>query len=147
MPNSKQPNHIIAIGASAGGMEEINRFFEHTLLDEVSYVIIQHLSPDLKSRMAELLTKHSKLKVKEAEDKMLVKCNQVYIIPSDKFMTISEGRLHLTNKEKKAGPHLTINVFFNSLAAAMGEDAIGVILSGTGSDGTEGAEAIKKAVG
>ena len=147
MPNPKQPHHIIAIGASAGGMDEINRFFDHTPLDEVSYIIIQHLSPDFKSRMVDLLARHSKLKVKEAEDDMWVECNQVYLIPSDKYMTISNDRLHLTNKEKKHGPHLTINAFFNSLASARGKDAIGVILSGTGSDGSEGVEAIKKAGG
>lgn len=147
MPNPKQPHHIIAIGASAGGMDEINRFFDHTPLDEVSYVIIQHLSPDFKSRMVDLLARHSKLQVKEAEEDMLVECNQVYLIPSDKYMTISNGRLHLTVKGKKQGPHLTINAFFNSLASARGKDAIGVILSGSGSDGSEGVESIKKGGG
>ncbi|MEO8764389.1 MAG: chemotaxis protein CheB [Ginsengibacter sp.] len=145
--NLNQPHHIIAIGASAGGMDEINSFFDHTPLDEVSYILIQHLSPDFKSRMAEILSRHSKLQVKEAEDKMWVECNQVYLIPSDKYMTVSKGRLHLTKKEKKGGPHLTIDTFFNSLALAMGKDAIGIILSGTGADGSEGVEAIKKAGG
>lgn len=140
----KQPHHIIAIGASAGGMDEINHFFDHTPMDEVSYIIIQHLSPDFKSRMVDLLARHTSLKVKEAEDDMWVECNQVYLIPSDKFMTIHEGRLHLTDKGKKDGPHLTINTFFNSLASARGKDAIGVILSGNGSDGSEGVGAIKK---
>ena len=121
MPGPKQPHHIIAIGASAGGMSEINLFFDHTPLDEVSYVIIQHLSPDFKSRMADLLARHSKLKVKEAEDDMRVECNQVYLIPSDKYMTISNDRLHLTNKAKKHGPHLTIDAFFKSLALARGK--------------------------
>src|SRR6476620_8102802 len=147
MASSKQPHHIIAIGASAGGMEEIIHFFANTPLDEVSYIIIQHLSPDFKSRMAELLTTHSKLKVKEARDGMCVECNQVYVIPSYKFMTISDNRLHLTNKIKKNAPHLTINAFFNSLALANGKDAIGIILSGTGSDGSEGVESIRKAGG
>jgi len=71
------PHHIIAIGASAGGMEEINSFFDHTPLDGVSYIIIQHLSSDFKSRMVELLRRHSKLVVTEAEDGVKVKCNQV----------------------------------------------------------------------
>src|SRR5664279_6059625 len=117
MPNPKRPHHIIAIGASAGGMDEINHFFDHTPLDEVSYIIIQHLSPDFKSQMVSLLARHSKLKVSEAEDNMWVDCNQVYLIPSDKYMTISNDRLHLTEKGKKQGPHLTINTFFNSLAS------------------------------
>jgi two-component system CheB/CheR fusion protein len=147
MLKDQSPHHIIAIGASAGGMEEINSFFDHTPLDGVSYIIIQHLSADFKSRMVELLARHSKLKVKEAENGMLVNCNQVYLIPNDKFMTISDSKLYLTDKEKIPGPHLTINRFFNSLAVDSGVKAIGIILSGLGSDGTEGIKAIKKAGG
>jgi two-component system CheB/CheR fusion protein len=141
------PHHIIAIGASAGGMEEINSFFDHTPLDGVSYVIVQHLSPEFKSRMVELLAKHSKLIVEQAENEMAVQSNQVYLIPSDKFMTIKDNKLYLTDKEKIKGPHLTINTFFNSLALDCGKKAIGVILSGLGSDGTEGIMSIKKAGG
>ncbi|MBB6130369.1 chemotaxis protein CheB [Mucilaginibacter lappiensis] len=141
------PHHIIAIGASAGGMEEINSFFDHTPLDGVSYIIIQHLSADFKSRMVDLLARHSKLIVEEAEDGMKVQCNQVYLIPSNKYMTIRGGSLYLTEKEKIKGPHLTINTFFESLAANDGKKAIGIILSGLGSDGTEGIKAIKKAGG
>jgi len=142
-----RPHHIIAIGASSGGMEEINSFFDHTPLDGVSYVIIQHLSPDFKSRMVELLARHSKLVVEQAEDAMDVKCNQVYLIPSDKFMTIQDNKLYLKAKEKVRAPHLTINTFFNSLAQDYGKKAIGVVLSGLGSDGTEGIIAIKNAGG
>ena len=141
------PHHIIAIGASAGGMEEINVFFEHTPLDGIAYIIIQHLSPDFRSRMVELLTKHSKLQVLEAKNNMQVACNCIYLIPSDKFMTISDNCLLLTDKEKQKAPHLTINTFFNSLAADYGNKAIGIILSGLGSDGTQGAISIKKAGG
>jgi len=141
------PHHIIAIGASAGGMEEINSFFDHTPLDGVSYVIVQHLSSDFKSRMVDLLARHSKLVVEQAEDGMKVECNQVYLIPSNKYMTISGGNLYLTEKEKIQGPHLTINTFFDSLAANYGKKAIGIILSGLGSDGTEGIRAIKNAGG
>jgi len=141
------PHHIIAIGASAGGMEEINSFFDHTPLDGVAYVIIQHLSSDFKSRMVELLDKHSKLAVSEAEDGSEIKSNQVYLIPNDKFMTISGGRLRLSEKAEVKGPHLTINAFFTSLAADCGNKAIGIVLSGLGSDGTEGLKSIKKAGG
>jgi len=144
---TSDPHHIIAIGASAGGMEEINTFFDHTPLDGVSYLIVQHLSSDFKSRMVELLARHSKLAVKEAEDGMKIQSNQVYLIPNDKFMTLRGHRLHLTGKEKGQTPHLTINMLFNSLAKDCGKKAIGVILSGLGSDGTEGIKAIKKAGG
>src|SRR5476651_746946 len=105
----KIPNYIIAIGASAGGMEEINAFFDHTPLDGVSYIIIQHLSSDFKSRMVELLAKHSKLVVKEAENGQTVKSNEVYLIPNDKYMIIKDNKLFLTGKEKTNSPHLTIN--------------------------------------
>ncbi|MEO6522951.1 MAG: chemotaxis protein CheB [Mucilaginibacter sp.] len=142
-----EPHHIIAIGASAGGMDEINSFFDHTPLDGVSYIIIQHLSSDFKSRMVELLARHSKLVVKEAENGMTVVCNEVYLIPHDKFMTINDGTLYLTEKNQVKGPHLTINTFFNSLAADCGKKSIGIILSGLGSDGTEGVKSIKKAGG
>ncbi|HTD42402.1 MAG TPA: chemotaxis protein CheB, partial [Mucilaginibacter sp.] len=135
------------IGASAGAMEEINSFFDHTPLDGVSYIIIQHLSSDFKSRMVELLGRHSKLLVKEAENGMVVNCNEVYLIPNDKFMTIIDGALYLADKEHIKGPHLTINTFFNSLATDYGKKAIGIILSGLGNDGTDGIKAIKKAGG
>lgn len=138
------PQHIIAIGASAGGMDEINSFFDHTPSDGVSYIVIQHLSKDFKSRMAELLARHSKLAIQEAENGTIVECNQVYLIPSDKFMTIHKGRLHLTDKTKEQLPHLTIDTFFNSLALDCGKKAIGVVLSGLGRDGTEGVKAIKR---
>lgn len=142
-----KPHYIIAIGASAGGMEEINVFFDNTALDSVSYVIVQHLSPVFKSRMVELLARHSKLVVKEAENEMQVQCNEVYLIPSDKYMIIVDGRFYFSAKTDSKAPHLTINKFFNSLAAYCGEKAIGVVLSGMGSDGTEGAIAIKNAGG
>jgi len=108
---STAPDYIIAIGASAGGMEEINSFFDHTPLDGVAYVIIQHLSADFKSRMKELLARHSKLEIREAANDMSVKSNQVYLIPNDKYMTIQGGRLWLTEKDEIKGPHLTINRF------------------------------------
>lgn len=108
---------------------------------------MQHLSPDFKSHIVELLSKHSKLQVKQAENNMLVISNVVYLIPNNKFMTINSGHLLLTDKGKNNGPNLTINTFFNSLAADCGNTAIGVVLSGLGADGTEGIIAIKNAGG
>ena len=147
MPTPESQQYIIAIGASAGGLREINTFFDYTPLDGVSYVIIQHLSADYKSVMSSLLARHSKLKVFEAEDNMMVETNKVYLIPSKNYMTINGGRLLLTDKHKTGAPHLTINTFFNSLALDKGDKAIGIILSGTGSDGSKGIEAIKKCGG
>lgn len=145
--NMNGPEFIIAIGASAGGMEEINTFFDHTPLDSVAYIIIQHLSPDFKSRMVELLARHSKLLVLEAEEGLEIRSNIVYLIPNDQYMTVKEGRLRLSPKGNDRAPHLTVNTFLKSLAADHGKQAIAVILSGLGTDGTEGVKAIKKAGG
>ncbi len=140
-------HHIVSIGASAGGIEEITSFFDQKPLDGVSYVVIQHLSPDFRTRMAELLARHLHLVIREAENGMLVETDHVYIIPNDKYMTILKGRLYITGKGTGHHPHLTINKFFNSLAADQGEKAIGIILSGMGKDGTEGILSIKNAGG
>jgi len=145
--NSVTPHHVIAIGASAGGIEEIHKFFDYTPLDGVCYVIVQHLSQEFKSRMKELLAKHSKLLVVEAVQDMVVQSNMVYLIPNNMFMTIKNGQLDLVAKKEFPTPHLTINAFFESLASDAGVKAIGIILSGLGSDGTEGIRAIKYAGG
>lgn len=88
-----EPHHIIAIGASAGGVEEIDSFFDHPPLEGVSYIVIRDLSADFKSKIVKLLTRHTKLVVKKAANGMKVSSNQVYIIPNDKLMTIRDGRL------------------------------------------------------
>ncbi|WMN11921.1 CheR family methyltransferase [Marivirga salinae] len=134
--------YIIAIGASTGGMEAIHTLFDHTPTDDVSYVILQHLSPDYKSFMAELLEKHSKLKICEVENETYVKPNQVYLLPKGKNMTIQNKILHLTDRESEH--NTTIDVFLNSLAEDQKEKSIAVILSGMGEDGTKGISAIKK---
>jgi two-component system CheB/CheR fusion protein len=139
--------YIIAIGASAGGLEAISAFFDYTPLDAVSYIIIQHLSSDFKSQMAHILAPHSKLQVIEAVENVDIKPNTVYLIPSSKFMVVENGRLILSDKKDQPRPHMTIDYFFSSLAKERGSKAIGIILSGTGNDGTKGIEAIKKAGG
>ncbi len=156
MPNSSKPLekdpgttrenkdlYIIAIGASAGGMEAIHLLFDNTPEDGASYVIIQHLSPDHKSFMAELLAKHSKLQITEAENGMFIKPNLVYLMPKGKNMTIKKRKLHLTDS-KAIQPNTAIDIFLDSLAEDQGDKSIAVILSGTGTDGTKGIAAIKK---
>jgi two-component system CheB/CheR fusion protein len=138
-------NYIIGIGASAGGLEAINDFFQNTPMDtNCSFVLIQHLSPDHKSLMSELLSKHTQMKVFEAEDNMSMEPNCIYLLPSKKSMTIKYGKLQLHDKIKNMQPNNAIDIFFNSLAEENQSNAIGVILSGTGTDGTKGLEAIKK---
>jgi two-component system CheB/CheR fusion protein len=139
--------YVIAIGASAGGIEAISNFFDHTPTDAVSYVLVQHLSADFKSHMAQILAPHSKLQIIEVTNNTVIETNRVYLIPSAKYMTVKNGRLMLTDKKDRQPPHLTIDHFFSSLAEDCGEKAIGVILSGTGHDGSTGVQAIKNAGG
>lgn len=139
--------YIIAIGASSGGLEAISAFFDYTPLDSVSYIIIQHLSADFKSQMAQLLDRHSKLQVVEAIENVDIKSNTVYLIPSSKFMVVKDGRLILSDKKDQPRPHMTIDYFFSSLAKERGNKAIGIILSGTGDDGSQGIQEIKQAGG
>lgn len=139
--------YIIAIGASAGGLEAISAFFDYTPLDSVSYIVIQHLSEDFKSQMVHILAQHSKLQVIEAVENVDIKTNTVYLIPSSKFMVVENGRLILTDKKDQPRPYMTIDYFFSSLAKERGNKSVGVIFSGTGSDGSKGIQAIKKAGG
>ncbi len=136
--------YVIGIGASAGGLEAINEFFDNFPQDTgFSFVVIQHLSPDYKSLMSELLAKHTKMKVKEAGEGMELQPNCIYLIPTKKLLTLSKGRFHLTDKERNNHPNTAIDVFFDSLARDKGENAVAIILSGTGSDGSRGIEVIK----
>ena len=147
MAKADDRQYIIAIGASAGGLEAISAFFDHTPVDAVSYILIQHLSPDFKSQMAQILSRHSKLEIVEVTDQIEIESNKVYLIPSSKFMSVKNGRLILSDKKDKLRPHLTIDYFFTSLAEERGDKAIGIILSGTGNDGSIGIENIKRAGG
>jgi two-component system CheB/CheR fusion protein len=140
--------HIIGIGASAGGMEAIHDLFDYMAPNTgFSFVVIQHLSPDHKSLLAELLSKHTQMRVLEATDNLTAEPNCIYVIPSKKSMTIQNGRLQLDDKLKSRMPNHSIDVFFESLAKDQKDKSVGIILSGTGTDGTKGLEAIKRAGG
>ncbi|HEY0742732.1 MAG TPA: chemotaxis protein CheB, partial [Chryseosolibacter sp.] len=139
---------IVAIGASAGGLEAIHSFFD-SMPESIncSFVIIQHLSPDHKSLLVELVGRHTHMHVLEARHQASIKANCVYIIPNNKFLTILNGKLMLSDKPPAKAPNNAIDVFLYSLAEDRKEDAIAIILSGTGTDGTKGIEAIKDAGG
>jgi two-component system CheB/CheR fusion protein len=141
--------YIVAVGASAGGLESIHEFFDNlTDSGNLSFVIIQHLSPDYKSLLVELVAKHTDMKVYEAVHDTEVKNSCIYVIPPKKLMTISGGRIQLSDKiPGDRGPNTAIDHFFHSLANDKGEKAIAIILSGTGTDGTRGAESVKAAGG
>ena len=142
------PFFVAGLGASAGGLEALGSFFEAMPDDSgIAFVVIQHLSPDHKSMMAELLGRNTRMPVCQAEDGMPVEPNHVYLIPPKKCLTIFHGKLVLTEWDSNKGPNLPIDLFFSSLAEDHGERAIAIALSGTGSDGTRGIRAIKEAGG
>jgi len=135
---------VVGIGASAGGLEAINELFDNIPEGKgLAYVVIQHLSPNYKSLMDELLAKHTKLKIIKAEEGRFLEPNCIYLIPNKNNMIIKGGRLHLIDKPKSSVPNNAIDVFFESMAEDMGNRTVGVVLSGTGSDGTKGISAIK----
>ncbi|KOR29741.1 chemotaxis protein CheR, partial [Achromatium sp. WMS2] len=145
---SSTPMYYVAVGASAGGLEAIEAFFKHMPLDTgLAFILVQHLSPDYKSLMPELLENRTEIPVFRAENNMQVLANHIYLITPRKNLTIFHGRLLLQDQERSGGLNLPIDIFFKSLSEDQGEKAIGIILSGTGSDGTRGARAIKEVGG
>src|SRR5688572_8324940 len=143
---SKDTGHyIIGIGASAGGLEAIHEFFDHMPeTANMSFVIIQHLSPDYKSLLVELVSRHTHMKVYEAEDKLQIRKNCIYVIPNNKMITVRNNHLMLEEKKQTQAPNNAIDIFLWSLASEKKKHGIAIILSGTGSDGTKGIEEIKK---
>lgn len=142
---SPVPGYVVGIGASAGGFEALELFFDAMPSDSgIAFAVVQHLSPDHKSLMVELLSRHTGMKVLQAEDGMPLEANTVFLIPPRKVMTVSQGRLRLADKADRPLPSFPIDIFFNSLAESLGDRAAGVILSGTGSDGTRGIRALKE---
>lgn len=139
-----QPSSIvIGIGASAGGLEALQQFFSYMPPNSgLSFVVVQHLSPDYKSLMADILGKHTEMSVCQAENRMAVEPDTVYLIPPKKYMTIKDGRLILS--EAPGSLNHPIDAFFASLAAEKREHSIAVVLSGTGSDGTNGVKMVKE---
>ena len=136
---------IVGIGASAGGLEAFQSFFACTGPDTgMAYVLVQHLSPDHKSMLAEILGKSTSMPVTEAVDGMKVTANHVFVIPPDATMTIKGGRLQIVKPAPPRQTRRPIDTFFQSLAADQGENAVCIILSGTGSDGTLGSAAIRE---
>lgn len=139
--------YVVAVGASAGGLEALERFFRHCPADTgAAFVVIQHLSPDHKSMMHDLLGRYTAMPVRVVEDGLPIEANRVYLIPPGTIMRIASERFRLSPKS----PHLLtlpIDIFLNSLADAVGSRAIGVILSGTGSDGSRGGAAVNAAGG
>ena len=137
---------IVGIGASAGGLAAFEAFFSGMPTDRdpgMAFVLVQHLAPDHKSILTELIRRYTRMEVFEVEDGMKVQPNCTYIIPPNRDMAFLNGALQLLEPSAQRGMRLPIDFFFRSLAQDQHERAIGIVLSGTGSDGTLGLRAIK----
>jgi two-component system CheB/CheR fusion protein len=137
---------VVGIGASAGGLAAFEAFFSAMppgVDPGMAFVLVQHLSPDHKSLLSELVKRYTRMQVFEVQNGMVVKPNCAYIIPPNRDLTLAEGSLWLSEHAESRGPRLTIDHFFRSLAEAQRERAICVVMSGTGSDGTLGLRAVK----
>jgi len=139
---------IIGMGASAGGLEAFEQFFRAMPPDSgMAFVLVSHLDPSHVSLLTEILQRSTAMPVVEAKDQMLVEPDTVYVIQPNREMVIFRGLLHLTVPEASHGLRMPIDIFLRSLADEQGEQAIGIILSGTGTDGTLGLRAIHGAGG
>jgi len=136
---------IAALGASAGGLEAFEKFFKHMPSDAgIAFVVVQHLAPDHPSVLPELLAKYTKMAVEQAQDGETVIPNRVYIIPPGATLTIKNNVLQVTAPAEARGHRTPIDSLFSSLAEDRGENAVCIMLSGTGTDGTVGLRAIKE---
>ncbi len=134
---------IVGLGASAGGLEAFEQFFRHLPADSgMAFVLVPHLDPSHASMLTEILQRTTSMPVVEAEDQMAVAPNQVYVIPPNRDMALFHGALQLSVPERPRGQRMPIDAFLRSLAEDQEEWAVGIILSGTGTDGTLGLRAI-----
>ncbi len=139
---------VVAIGASAGGLEAITQLLQNLSSDTgMAFIYVQHLSPDHKSLLTTLLSKKTKMNVQEVEGIKKMEPNNLYVIPYDKEIEVTNGHIKLIPRPKNKATNLSIDVLFSSLAETHGNNVIGIILSGNGSDGTRGLKEIKLAGG
>jgi two-component system CheB/CheR fusion protein len=134
----------VAIGASAGGLEAYKEFFHALPPDtEMAFVLVQHLDPSHESMLTEIIAKATRMPVEEVKAGTAIRPNRVYVIPPNALMSLADGVFQLSPRGKTPGQHLTVNFFMHSLAQERKSGAIGIVLSGTGADGTAGMEDIK----
>ena len=144
-PDEENTEHpIVGIGTSAGGLAALKTFLEAVPANSgMAYVIIQHLDPRHESLTAQLLDPHTDMPVRQAEEGTPVEVDHVYVIPPNAYLTMRDDRLSLSEPVLERGVRMPIDHFFRSLAEARQQAAIGILLTGTGSDGTQGVKAIK----
>ncbi len=148
--SSSEPSPIVVgIGASAGGLAAFRELMEVLPADEnLAYVLIQHLDPDHKSLLSELLGRNTSMSVCEAQDNVVIEKGHVYVIPAGVFLVVREGRLrHVERRHAPTGGRMAVDTFFKSMAEELGERAVAIVLSGAGSDGAAGVRAVKAAGG
>lgn len=134
-----RPAYTVGVSASAGGLEALERLFQSMPDDTgMAFVVVQHLSPDFKSLMNELLSRWTKMPICTAVNDTFVEANHIYLMPPKTEMIISDGRLLLSSGERKNELRLPIDLFFRSLARDSNTQAVAIVLSGTGSDGSRG---------
>ena len=139
--NTRDKNFfVVGVGASAGGLRALEEFFENMPADsDAAFVVIQHLSPDFKSLMKELLERYTKMEVYRVEDGMELKPNCIHLIPPGTNLVIQQRKLYFQPQDRnRPKPNFPIDIFLQSLAEDVGDRAVGIILSGSGSDGSEG---------
>lgn len=142
------PVRIVGIGASAGGLQALEEFLGATPSDSgMAYIVVQHLDPTQPALLAELLQRITEMPVHEAAHDMQITADTVYVIPPNSELSVDGNALRLDQPLEPRGLRLPVNVLFSSLASTRGEQSIAVILSGMGSDGTLGMQAVKAAGG
>ncbi len=142
------PSFLVGLGASAGGLEALEKFFRATPIDTgMAFVVIQHLSPDFRSLMDELLARFTEMPVITIEERTPIVANTVYLLPPKKDAVVKGDVLIADDRSPGKQLSMPINLFMNSLSESWAEKAIGIILSGTGSDGSEGIASIRVAGG
>ena len=139
------PFPVVGIGASAGGLEALQDIFSNVRDgSKMAFFVVQHLSPDFKSMMVEILQRHTKLHVLHAADELDIAPGHVYLLPPKKDVRLQGRQMRLEDRPSGGGLHLPIDLFLESLAEVQGESAVAVILSGTGTDGTRGILEIRR---
>ncbi len=147
-PTQPECSAIVAIGASAGGLEVFTQILKNLPIDTgMGFVLLQHLAPQHDSQLSEILRRSTEMPVNEAREGVRIMPNSVYVIPPNTSMTLEQGVLRLEPRQRVKGKYMVIDGFFRSLAADRGEQAIAVILSGSNEDGTAGLGAIKSGGG
>jgi two-component system CheB/CheR fusion protein len=136
---------LVGIGASAGGICALKQFFSRvTPGSGLTFVVILHLSPQHESNLAELLQVNTKIPVTQVTQTVRVQPEHVYVMPPSKYMVIEDGNINLIQPERIRGGHSSIDMFFRTLADAYGKDAVAIVMSGTGADGTLGLRRVKE---